>query len=181
VILTLGQRESISHAPNARLLVHIRIAFLEMCRSTYWRHIDEGKLPRNSTAAVNLLYSIDVAEDTVNTPGLQDWDTIDFFLSRDRYAWIINLCTWIDFLWTSFIFVLTCRFVSHNTRPYNSKGFLETYFLEYFEWQRSENAVYMLASFIEAHEYAQKKIPYYLGEEEEADTPEEVNLRFSSN
>jgi hypothetical protein len=38
----------------------------------------------------------------------------------------------------------------------------------------------MLASLIEAHEYAQKKIPYYLGEEEEADTPEEVRCQCSS-
>jgi hypothetical protein len=39
----------------------------------------------------------------------------------------------------------------------------------------------VLASFIEAHEYAQKKIPYYLGEEEETDTPEEVRLRWLPN
>lgn len=38
---------------------------------------------------------------------------------------------------------------------------------------RHAQVVYILTSFIEAHEYAQRKIPYFLGDTEGIDTPEE--------
>jgi TPP-dependent 2-oxoacid decarboxylase len=45
---------------------------------------------------------------------------------------------------------------------------------ELFSRDRVETAVFILLSFIEAHEEAQKKIAYYMGETELADTPEEA-------
>lgn len=43
-----------------------------------------------------------------------------------------------------------------------------------FRGDRTETAVFILHSYIEAHEEAQLKILYYLGETEHADTPEEA-------
>jgi hypothetical protein len=151
-----------------------------MVRSVYWKHIEDGKLPRNSPAAVYLLYSIDVGHDTVHTPDLQDWDTVENFLSQDQYSWIVKACGFIDSvvdLMSSlfrfcFKYFYTAKNVHH--RLVNGKGFLEKTSLEYFELHRSENAVLMLSSFIEAHEYTQRKIPYFLGEEELTETSEEV-------
>ncbi|KAJ1390437.1 hypothetical protein B484DRAFT_409008 [Ochromonadaceae sp. CCMP2298] len=39
---------------------------------------------------------------------------------------------------------------------------------------REAQIVYLLTTFIDAHHYAQKRIPYYLGDTETIDTPEEA-------
>jgi NhaP-type Na+/H+ or K+/H+ antiporter len=51
---------------------------------------------------------------------------------------------------------------------------------ELFSRDRVETAVFILLSFIEAHEEAQKKIPYYMGATELADTPEEAMVVLES-
>ena len=87
-----------------------------------------------------LLYSIDIGLDTVNTPGLQDWDQLSRYTNINQR----------NPRWSTF----TIR--------------------DLFGGDRIETAVFVLLSFIEAHEEAQRKIPFYLGETEKADTPEEA-------
>lgn len=87
-----------------------------------------------------LLYSIDIGLDTVNTPGLQDWDQLS-------------------------------RYTNINQRNPRFSAFT---IRDLFGGDRIETAVFVLLSFIEAHEEAQRKIPFYLGETEKADTPEEA-------
>lgn len=87
-----------------------------------------------------LLYSIDIGLDTVNTPGLQDWDQLS-------------------------------RYTNINQRNPSWSAFA---IRDLFGGDRIETAVFVLLSFIEAHEEAQRKIPFYLGETEKADTPEEA-------
>mmetsp|Transcript_6728 Transcript_6728/g.14764 ORF Transcript_6728/g.14764 Transcript_6728/m.14764 type:complete len:857 (+) Transcript_6728:153-2723(+) len=90
--------EEMHHMPDSfqrplvlnELLTHIRRAFLEVVRVSYWRQINSGKLPRKSSAALILLNSIDVALETTDTPGLQDWDVIEtshraLFASQTNY------------------------------------------------------------------------------------------------
>lgn len=70
---------SIRYADSAvitELMCRVRATFLEVVRHIYWEHIREGKIPRDSNAATALLYSVDVGMDTVNTPGLQDWERV---------------------------------------------------------------------------------------------------------
>ena len=87
-----------------------------------------------------LLYSIDIGLDTVNTPGLQDWDQLN-------------------------------RYTNINQRNPRWSAFTVR---DLFGGDRIETAVFVLLSFIEAHEEAQRKIPFYLGETVKADTPEEA-------
>jgi hypothetical protein len=149
---------------NTPLAEYVRTAFFDMVTSVYWKHIKDGKLRRNSTAAHVLLYSVDVGKDTAHIPGLQDWDAVERFLSPDRYSWLIKICSSID--WA----IDFCR---------SKKGVLQKAVSDYLNSHRLENSVLMLSSFIEAHEYAQCGIPLYLGEEEMAlDTPEQVSETY---
>jgi hypothetical protein len=59
------------------LMHHIRRAFLEVVRVSYWRQINSGKLPRKSSATLILLNSIDVALENISGPGLHDWQVIE--------------------------------------------------------------------------------------------------------
>jgi len=55
-------------------------------RKCYHRHIEEGRLPRGSRAALALLNSIDVGLEQSNTDGLQDWDAVQRALDSIRRA-----------------------------------------------------------------------------------------------
>ena len=109
-------------------------------RQLYWQYIKEGKLPRNSRAATILLYSIDIGLDTVNTPGLQDWDPL---------AKVVDIGNKTDAWYTYSLYAMVSG-------------------------DHVETSIFILMSFIEAHEEAQRKIAYYFGETEDADTPEEA-------
>eukprot|EP01041_Mallomonas_annulata_P003036 gene3036-5952_t len=166
---------------NLSLLVHVRAAFLNVVRAVYWKHIEEGKLPRNSASALALLYSIDVGHDTVHTPGLQDWDALQPSLTLSAYMWLLYIANIFDMI-ISCVYMIPNLRCSHFTSnvPSNAtststsgySGFFHRTLSSLIELRRQENGVYILSSFIEAHEYAQEKIPYYLGEEEGIDTPE---------
>jgi NhaP-type Na+/H+ or K+/H+ antiporter len=52
------------------LQAYIRAVFLEIVRVQYWRHIEAGKLPRESYATQSLLYSIEIALDRKHEVGI---------------------------------------------------------------------------------------------------------------
>ena len=175
------------------LLTHIRRAFLEVVRVSYWRQINSGKLPRKSSAALILLNSIDVALETTHTPGLQDWDEIE---THYRALWSKQ---------TDSVAESISEAAAHgahhaipagsehgtvnvqNMRRRSSTGSnlgsyqgvyngddKNTMIAKSLKDYREAQVVYLLTTFIDAHQYAQKRIPYYLGDTETIDTPEEA-------
>lgn len=153
-----GVQRDLDGAINEPLITKFRIVFLEVLRKHYHRHVQEGRLPRGSQAALTLLNSIDIGMETVHTDGLQDWDAVRQSLKtiHRATAWNAQLrsfCTdWCRCHESSFILTLL----------------LET------QRVRDANRIYILTSFMDAHSYAQEHIPYYLGEEVGISTPEEA-------
>lgn len=169
----LSRLLSVSHRGNTpmiiyELLIYIRAIFLEIVRVKYWHYIEIGKLPRLSHSAQFLLYTIEVGLDEVkHMSGARDW----FCLEEE-----LNYSPWnIQFLATYEKFMPACCGVG-----------LATNFLGRLEARKEKREVYMLTSFIEAHEHAQKKIHAFLsmmdeenskdGESEAIQSPEEIKV-----
>lgn len=155
-----GGGRSSSSLIDRDLLHYIRAVFLEIVRVKYWHFIEVGKLPRLSHSAQFLLYSIEVGLDEVSqVDGARDWACLEEDLDYKAFA---------------VMFFTLCE----NYLPLCMTG-LATALLGRLEARREKRAVYMLTSFIEAHEHAQKKIHAFLGLEEEeieAATPEEIKV-----
>jgi NhaP-type Na+/H+ or K+/H+ antiporter len=147
---------------NSELLIYIRSLFLEIVRVKYWHFIEIGKLPRQSFSAQFLLYSIEVALDEImNNPTTiaapddrQGIYSKDFLcLSKEIYQKtpIIDL---LRFFEENSHFPFCCRIIRDSA---------VTPFLSFLETRKEKREVYMLTSFIEAHEHAQAKIHKFLG------------------
>lgn len=158
-LLSKGQRGN-SSIIDDDLLKYIRAVFLEIVRVKYWHFIEVGKLPRLSHSAQYLLYTIEVGLDEVDSPqGGRDWYCLQEELEYRSYA------SFVLTLWENY--TPLCLSVS------------ATNLLGQIEARNEKRFVYMLTSFIEAHEHAQKKIHAFLGLEEEdveAATPEELKV-----
>jgi hypothetical protein len=143
------------------LLEYVRAIFLEIVRVKYWHFIEVGKLPRLSHSAQFLLYSVEVGLDEVkHMSGARDWVCLEDELRRDPYN--IRILSFLD------EYMPTCLC-----------GTMPSKMLSRIEARREKRAVYMLSSFIEAHEHAQMKIHSFLGledEELEPQTPEEMQV-----
>eukprot|EP00607_Mallomonas_marina_P011087 CAMPEP_0182424830 /NCGR_PEP_ID=MMETSP1167-20130531/11091_1 /TAXON_ID=2988 /ORGANISM="Mallomonas Sp, Strain CCMP3275" /LENGTH=463 /DNA_ID=CAMNT_0024604933 /DNA_START=502 /DNA_END=1893 /DNA_ORIENTATION=+ len=242
--LATGMKVAKKTVQDSRLLTHVRLAFLGVVRMVYWKLIDEGKLPRNSSAALALLYSVDFAQDAANSPnGLQDWDALQPALNHTSI--LLRILLFIAYFADCFVMIInTCSCFTRSRRRLrhletipevteessgngNNKGngIIEskdtdgklppprvspaifdrkvmpsdktinsytdsttpstrssnTFFSELVsarvEFRTQENNVYVLTSFIEAHEHAQKMIALYLGEDEvTTDTMEQVKI-----
>ena len=153
----IGIRRSLDSAVNEPLITKFRIVFLEVLRKCFHRHIQQGRLPRGSHAALVLLNSIDIGLQTVHTAGLQDWDAVQQSInSIDRTSQLLaNVVCWLQ-KWGCGEGTFLCTVLLENQSILDS------------------NKIYILTSFIDAHTYAQQHIPYYLGEEEGISTPEEA-------
>lgn len=145
------------HEPNEKLLMHIRIAFLEVLRTAYWKHIEEGKLPRGSSAALLLIGSVDFGYDMAHKTGLQDWEYILPFLQSPSKI-LLFLAGWVDYFSYHVVNFLLSIGINYFPEPTELED-------DVIEWHQG-NCMYVLASMIEAHEYAQKTILYYLGEKD---------------
>jgi hypothetical protein len=149
-------KDEIYEVIDRSLLFKCRNVFLQVVRKYYFNQISTGKLPRGSNAALALLNSIDVGLETCHTPGLQDWDAVKH--TNSTYQSII---------------------MSDTLSSIMSYLYLESY-LVYLRDSHTVDLIHMCLSFIEAHEYAQKKVPYYLGPEEYVNTPEEYIIVHES-
>lgn len=147
------------------LTAYIRTIFLEIVRVKYWHYIHDGKLPRLSFSAQFLLYSIDVGLDNAHKSielynencFSEDWVCIENEIqSNEKY--ILATLAFFDKMFLSRL----------------------THFRYWFGWvkaRKEKRIVYMLTSFIEAHEHAQKKIHDFVGQsEDEMLIPEEINV-----
>ncbi|CAM9121030.1 unnamed protein product, partial [Ectocarpus fasciculatus] len=132
---------------------------------SYWQHIEAGKLPRESYATQTLLYSIDIGLDLKHEVMLRDYAYLEKeFDAADYQVELMGMlpaCT---------------PYVGH--------------LIDVFSSRNEKREIYMLSSFIDAHEVAQRKIVTFLGhaplagaeEEDEIDsdlTPEEKTDRLS--
>ncbi len=142
------------------LLMYIRSIFLEIVRVKYWHFIEIGKLPRQSFSAQFLLYSIEVGLDEVNANSTKELDV------NDRYAkdWIC-----IDQSLRQRLPIIDLLSFIENKIPKCCADRLVTNSLSFLETRREKRLVYVLQSFIEAHEHAQSKIHKFLGVEEDDD------------
>ena len=119
------------------LQAYIRAVFLEIVRVQYWQHIEAGKLPRESYATQSLLYSIDIALDRKQEP------LVDYSYLEQEFrtaAWQIEALSYIP-----------------ECTP------LLGHLHDVLAARNEKREIYMLSSFIEAHETAQVKIVTFLG------------------
>jgi len=141
-----------------QLLTYVRAIFLEILRVRYWHDIERGKIPRQSHSAKFLLYSVEVGVDEVEqNPGARDWLVINKEITEQPLS--IRILASID-----------------ATLPHT----YGTYYLGKLEARREKRAVYMLNSFIDAHEHAQKKVHEFIADDEEGgervQSPEELKV-----
>jgi hypothetical protein len=145
-----------------QLLAYVRSTFLSMVRVHYWHDIEQGKLPRKSKSGKFLLYSIEVGLDEVNQEaGGRDWACVEEKL--DKVPGEVKLLTWLE------------ERLPDNWFTYGSR------YLNKLECTREERTVYILTSFVAAHENAQRKIHGYLRVEEgegdpDQQSPEELKV-----
>ena len=144
--LAISPRDSTANVPGELLTRCVRAVFLDIVRVEYWRRIANGRLPRFCTATESLLYSIDHALDKVDT-GLGDWDVLKHELE-------LSSCTRCG---AGVIERLTSEFSPLRTMA------------DMVYSQNEEYQVYVLMNFIEAHEYAQRKLCEFMGIEEKVD------------
>ncbi len=136
-----------------QLLAYVRAIFLEILRVRYWHDIERGKLPRQSHSAKYLLYSVEVGVDEVDQElGARDWNCINREIVDQPLS--IRILSSVD------------TFLPHT---------YGTYYLGKLEARREKRAVYMLNSFIDAHEHAQKKVHEFIATEE--DDGEDVKIQ----
>eukprot|EP01034_Spumella_vulgaris_P022553 gene22554-28687_t len=136
------------------LLVYVRGIFLEIVRVRYWFHIEGGKLPRLSHSAQYLLYSVEVGIDEVShEEGCRDWKCVKRDL--DQGEWLMEMLSGLENHLPDCCLSLSSKII----------GRLES--------KNEKRAVYMLTSFIEAHEHAQRKIHEFIGVEEDDEEDDE--------
>jgi hypothetical protein len=138
---------------NYALLSHIRAAFLEVIRTYYFKVIRQGGLQRDTYTVRVLLTSVDHGLERLHSPGLQDWIFIRSILKRPTASWR----SWLWGLWRCILFVRDAEY-----------------------WDE-EHRVLILINYINAHRYAQRKIPSHFGESDVIDTREQAVAIAESN
>jgi len=129
---------------NYTLLGYVRSIFLEIVRAEYRQLIESGKLPRLSYSAQFLLYTVDVAVDLVHDPAEgagADYYCMERGLNAEPYL------------------LQALRFLE---RVVPGGAYVVAESASKIEADRIKRRVYMLTSFIEAHESAQKKLHEFL-------------------
>lgn len=127
------------------VLSYVRSVFLEIVRAQYWHEIESGRLPRLSHSAQFLLYSIDVGLDHLEeTSGAQDWTCIKKEIESKFFGY--GLLVRGEKSVSSFV-------ASHCTT-----------LIARLEALQDKRAVYILESFISAHEAAQEEVHSFLVE-----------------
>jgi len=146
-----------------QLLTYVRSTFLSMVRVHYWHDIEQGKLPRKSKSGKFLLYSVEVGLDEASMEsGARDWVCVEGKLDAQPLEMKL-LVLWEERMPEHWLF-------SYPTR-----------YLNKLECNREERTVYILTSFINAHEHAQEKIHGFLRVDEDDDSdmqqsPEELKV-----
>lgn len=118
---------------HPEIISFFRTTFLEILRSQYWRFVEESKLPRQALVTQTLLYSVDSALRRVWNVSGRDWTFLQKEMQPDRL---------VDFL---------------NFFPLLQRIPLLMRLRDKLETRRMYFKIYLLSSFIEAHERTQKQ------------------------
>lgn len=137
---------------NPTLMKHLRDTFLEVVRTYYWKAVRMGKLERNLYATRVLVASVDHGLELTEEDGLKDWDFLASVLETDNPERLCGLVKAKHYI------------VRRVTRPYTD---VPPFWLE-------ERKILMLTTFIDAHLYAQRKIPRHVGNHDTVDTHEQA-------
>lgn len=148
------------------LMAYIRTTFLNTVRKRYEEAIETGKIGRASYSSHSLLHSIDIAMDFVRNPtfGLHDWDYL--VQSMELPDWRANIALYFDKVMSTF----------------NPSSNLYGWAMA----KRERRQIYAVTNFIDAHEFAQRRVHTFLGgTEEESEAmvyviPEEEQIRWES-
>ncbi|KAJ1435051.1 Sodium/hydrogen exchanger family-domain-containing protein [Ochromonadaceae sp. CCMP2298] len=130
------------------LLGFVRSLFLATVRVSYWHDIEEGKLPREGKPGRLLLYSVEVGLDDLyagvtTKVGTRDWALLTAHVDTKPLS--VRGLTYLE--------ETAPKWLLPNTRAH---------MLNRLECRAEENYVYILTSFIAAHEHAQKQIHGFL-------------------
>lgn len=150
-----GIQRDLNADVEPELMSKCRNVFLDVVRRSYLKQISTGRLPRGSNAALLLLSSINFGLESTDE-GLRDWQALLIDLNRIKY-FIDLVRSVLEFSWIQSIYVLKNFFI---------------WKIDNYE----EDIILLLSSYIEGQEYAQLKLPSYLGEYDFVDTPEELAL-----
>ena len=143
--LSMAARDP-EHIPSPQLLAYVRSTFLSMVRVRYWNDIERGKIPRKSKAGKFLLYSVEVGIDEAHLGtdvGMRDWVCIEEKLNHYPLEMKV-LQYWEDNTPNHWLFQGPSDLLNRK------------------ECHREERLVYILTSFIAAHESAERKIHGFL-------------------
>lgn len=139
-ISQISMRVSNSMVVDPDLVTYTRETFLNVVRARYEDSVENGKIGTSSASSKLLLHSLDVAMDY--TPKrLADWEVIEQMLHPNPI--LVKIGGWIDSFF--YCFGLYSGLVSR----------LDAYY--------ERIAMYVLTNFIDAHEYAQTRIHFFLG------------------
>jgi hypothetical protein len=135
-----------------KLIQYVRSAFLEIVKANYWYDIQRGVLPRLSYAATYLLYTVDVGLDKLEIEEDDEFGTADWrvlFSTVCRMPLYLRVWSYLEqMMFTGGRYRVDCG--------------LSVYFLSKHEAMVEKRNVYMLTSFIAAHELAQNKLHEFL-------------------
>jgi NhaP-type Na+/H+ or K+/H+ antiporter len=136
----LSQRVSGSMMIDKDLIAYTRTTFLDVVKARYYQSLHHGKIGTSSSASKMLLHAVDMAYDDVHDH-LSDWEAIEETLVPN--VLVLKLCQWID----DFFYLF-------NLYP----GLVSTHDAYY-----ERIAIYVVTNFIDAHEFAQGRMNFFLG------------------
>jgi len=148
---SIYKRKSDTYDLNDELIIKFRVVFHGITRHCYMRQIQEGRILRGSGVALALLHASRHGTEMSDTPGMHDFDAI---------------------LDTLNILELERARLAKFKALFINWPIIFNFFRDWDEQYERDN-VFMLTSFLEAHNYAQRIIAKYLGEKGFVDTPEE--------
>jgi NhaP-type Na+/H+ or K+/H+ antiporter len=139
---------------DPQMLINVREVFMCVVRADYWEQIEHHELPHDSDAALSLITSTDVAMDHVGEK-LNDWEGLKEACVPPKK--LLKFMKWLD-----------------KILPDNVDW--DDAILRHTVFARQESSVYITKAFIHAHTTAQKKVAAFFGEDETADSPEEIQV-----
>lgn len=136
----LSHRVSGSMMIDKDLIAYTRTTFLDVVKARYYQSLHHGKIGTSSSASKLLLHAVDMAYDDVHDH-LSDWEAIEDTLIPNFV--VLKLCQWTDDL-----------FFYCGLYP----GLVSTHDAYY-----ERIAIYVVTNFIDAHEFAQSRMNFFLG------------------
>lgn len=136
----LSHRISGSMMIDKDLVAYTRTTFLDVVKARYYQSLHHGKIGTSSSASKLLLHAVDMAYDDVHSH-LSDWEAIEETLIPNFV--VLKTCQWADDFF--YLFNIYSGLVSSHDAYYE------------------RIAIYVVTNFIDAHEYAQSRMSFFLG------------------